>query len=63
MESGIIKLPFIQYITSLTWKRFLLPKFDILDALIKKIKIKNYTEDEFKIKIIEKIKTIQFSRL
>ncbi|CAD8198931.1 unnamed protein product [Paramecium pentaurelia] len=63
MESGIIKLPFIQYITSFTWKRFLLPKFDILDALIKKIKIKNYTEDEFNMKIIEKIKTYKFSRL
>ncbi|CAD8120846.1 unnamed protein product [Paramecium sonneborni] len=63
LESGIIKLPFIEYVTSLTWKRFLLPKFDILNALIKKIKTKNYTEDEFNIKVIEKLKTIQFSRL
>ncbi|CAK56635.1 unnamed protein product (macronuclear) [Paramecium tetraurelia] len=63
LESGIIKLPFIEYITSFTWKRFLLPKFDILDALIKKIKVKNYTEVEFDMKVIEKLKTIKFSRL
>ena len=58
MESGIIKLPFVEYVTSFTWKRFLLPKFDLLDALIKRIKTKNYTEDEFNMKVIEKLKTI-----
>ncbi|CAD8187083.1 unnamed protein product [Paramecium octaurelia] len=63
MESGIVKLPFIEYITSFTWKRFLLPKFDLLDALIKKIKALNYTDNEFKMKVIEKLKTIKFSRL
>ncbi|CAD8196993.1 unnamed protein product [Paramecium pentaurelia] len=63
LESGIIKLPFVDFVTSFTWKRFLLPKFYILDELIKKIKIKNYTEDEFNMQVIEKLKGIQFSRL
>lgn len=41
-----------------TWKRILLPKFYLLDELVKKIKIKNYTEDEFNISVIEKLKGI-----